>query len=147
MLIEQQKISDYFFNNALISGDLFCDLSPESQNSLRGIKREIEFADNEIVWEYGRMPCCIYILVEGEAEILYRGIQPVHQIKQNEILGVTEAISNLPYEISIKTGTPCRFECVRRDDFIQFLQNEPGICFRLLQKLGANLQKFYQIFH
>src|SRR3954468_7358911 len=120
MVIEKEKISDYFFNNALVAGDLFGELSPESQTSLSGIKRELEFAENEIIWEYGKMPCCIYILVEGEAEILYRGVQSVHQIKQNEILGVTEAISNLPYEISIKTDTPCRFECIRRDDFIEF---------------------------
>jgi CRP-like cAMP-binding protein len=147
MVIEKEKISDYFFNNALVAGDLFGELSPESQTSLSGIKRELEFAENEIIWEYGKMPCCIYILVEGEAEILYRGVQSVHRIKQNEILGVTEAISNLPYEISIKTDTPCRFECIRRDDFIEFLQTESEICFRLLQRLGVNLQKFYRLFH
>ena len=147
MLIEKQKISDYFFNNALVADDLFSNLSSESQNSLRDIKREIEFAENEIIWECGHMPCCIYILVEGEAEILYRGVQQVHRIKQNEILGVTEAISNLPYEISIKTDTACRFECISREAFLDFLQTEPEICFRLLQRLGANLQKFYRLFH
>lgn len=147
MLIEKQKISDYFFNNALLADDLFNGLSPESQNSLRGVRREIEFAKDELILENGQMPCCICILAEGEAKILYRGTEAVHRVKQNEILGLTEAISNLPYEISVKTDSPCRFEFIRREDFIEFLQAEPEVCLRLLQRLGANLQKFYRLFH
>lgn len=142
MLIERQKISEHFFNNALCADDLFCGLSSASADSLSAVKREKHFAKGETVFANGQLPCCIFILLEGEAEIRYQGA--VYPVRQNEILGLTEALANLPYEIGVETLTPCRFECIRCDDFLLFLQNEPEICFRLLQKLGANLQKIYR---
>jgi CRP-like cAMP-binding protein len=142
MLIEHQKISEHFFNNALCADDLFCGLSSESENSLRAIGRAKLFEKDETVFARGQLPCCIYILREGEAQIFYD--DGVYRVNRNEILGLTEALSNLPYEISVKAATACRFECIRRDDLIAFLQNEPEICFRLLQMLGANIQKIYR---
>lgn len=142
MFIERQKISEHFFNNALCAGDLFCGLPPEAEISLLTIKRERQFEKDETIFASGQMPCCIFILLEGKAQIIYQGA--TYSIKQNEILGLTETLSNLPYEISVKTLTPCRFECIRRDEFLAFLQTQPEICFRLLQRLGANLQKIYR---
>jgi CRP-like cAMP-binding protein len=148
MLIEHQKISEQFFSSAFLAGDdLFRDLSPASQNSLLAVKREKEFAPGETIFAGGAMPCCIYILTAGEAQIFYHGGGRVHRVKQNEILGLTEALSNMPYEISVKTVTSCRFECLSRDAFLDFLQNEPETCFRLLQMLGTNLHKLYQFLH
>jgi CRP-like cAMP-binding protein len=147
MLIEHHKISGQFFNSAFLAADLFCGLSTASQNSLHGVKLEKQFAPDETIFSSGAMPCDIYILTEGEAQILYQGVELIHRVKQNEILGLTEAISNLPYDISLKTLTPCRFECIRRDEFLTFLQEEPEICFRLLQMLGANLHKLYRFLH
>ena len=147
MLIEHHKISEQFFNSAFLAGDLFAGLSPASQNSLRGVKCEKEFAPDETIFASGETPRGIYILTEGEAQTLYRGVELVHIIKQNEILGVSETISNLPYETSVKTLVPCRFEFIRRDAFLAFLQDEPETCFRLLQMFGANLHKLYRFFH
>ena len=94
------------------------------------------------------MPCCIYFLCEGHAE-LFTNITPpeknlIRAVEPNEILGLTEAITDLPYETNLKTLTPCLFECIERGDLIRFLQTEPEVCFCLLQLLSANIQKFYQ---
>lgn len=145
MLNKHQANSEYFFGNAFLADDLFCGLPSEIRNSLFAVKQTKQFAKNELIFAVGQMPCCIYILTTGEAQILYNAVF-IRPVKQNEILGLTEAIANLPYEISVKAVAPCVFECVGRDDFIRFLQNEPEICFRLLQMLGANLQKVYQFF-
>jgi CRP-like cAMP-binding protein len=142
MLIERQKISEHFFNNALCADDLFRGLSPESENFLLSIEQPQNFAKDETIFAGGQMPCCIYILREGEAEIFYQG--DIYQVKKNQVLGLTEALADLPSEISVKASAPCRFECIRRDAFLEFLRNEPEICFRLLQKLGANIQKIYR---
>jgi CRP-like cAMP-binding protein len=156
MLIERHKISEQFFNNAFRAADLFSGLSHASQNSLRAVKLEKEFARDETIFASGQMPRGIYILTEGEAQTLYHGVEPVHLIEKNEILGVPETISNLPFETSVKTLVPCRFEFIRRDAFLAFLKDEPFLaflkdepetCFRLLQILGANLHKLYRFFH
>lgn len=150
MLIEQQSISEYFFGNAFSADSLFCDLSPETEQALTAIKEKKQFPMNEIVFASGQVPCCIYFLLKGKAQ-MFANLELseknlVRSIAPDEILGLTEAIANLPYETSVKTLMPCLFECIGRDDFIRFLQTEPEACFRLLQILGANIQKIYQLF-
>jgi CRP-like cAMP-binding protein len=145
MLNEHQANSECFFGNAFLADDLFYGLLPETQNSLLAVKQTKRFAKDELIFASGQMPCFVYFLKTGEAQVLYNAVV-VRPVKRNEILGLTEAITNLPYETSVKALTPCLFECVRREDFIRFLQSEPETCFRLLQMLGANLQKVYQLF-
>ncbi|MEP6900482.1 MAG: Crp/Fnr family transcriptional regulator [Actinomycetota bacterium] len=150
MLIEHQAISEYFFGNVFSADSLFCDLSPKIAQSLTAIKQKKRFTKNEIVFASGELPGCIFFLLMGEAQMLssakLTGKNLVRSIEPDEILGLTEAIANLPYETLLKTVTPCLFECIQSDDFFRFLQNEPEVCFRLLQRLGANLQKVYQLF-
>jgi CRP-like cAMP-binding protein len=150
MLIKQQTISDYIFGNIFSADSLFRNLSPETGQSLTALKEKKQFQKEEIVFAGGELPCCIFFLLQGKAQMLGTAAPPeknlVRSIAPNEILGLTEAITNQPYETSVKTITPCLFECIQSDDFFRFLQDEPEICFRLLQRLGANLQKVYQIF-
>lgn len=148
MLIEEQTISEYFAGNAFCADRLFCDLSPQTGQFLTAIKQKNRFKKEEIVFANGQQPCCVYLLREGKAE-LFTNISPsernlVRPVGPNEILGLTEAITDLPYETTLKTVRPCLFECIERGDLIRFLQSEPEVCFRLLQLLGASLQKFYQ---
>jgi CRP-like cAMP-binding protein len=147
MFIEQRKFPEQFFNNAFFADDLFDGLSPASQSSLRAVKSEKRLAGDKTIFESGEHPRDIYILTEGAAQILSHAGRPVRSIEPNEILGLTEAISNLPSEVSAKTVSECRFECIRRDRLLAFLQTEPAVCFRLLQRLGANLHKLYQLLH
>jgi CRP-like cAMP-binding protein len=150
MLIEQQTISECFFGNAFSADRLFCGLSPKPQQLLTAIKQKKRFKKEATVFASGELPRCIYFLLEGKAQMFTKIASPeknlVRSIMPPEILGLTEAITNLPYETSLKTVTPCLFECIERGDFIRFLQNEPEACFRLLQMLGTNIHKIYQLF-
>lgn len=147
MLIEQPKITEQFFGGAFLADELFCRLSPKAENSLRAIKHEKRLSAGETIFGRGELPRCVLIAVEGETHVFYNGDAFVHRVKPDEILGLTEAVSNLPYQITVKTLTPCRFEAIGRSDFISFLQDNPDICFRLFEMLGANLQRLYQLFH
>jgi len=147
MLSEHQKISEQLFENAFPADDLFGSLSPEAEKKLRAVKQTRQFAKDEIIFADGQMPRAIYRLAEGKAGIFRDAAKPVRPVGKNEILGLTEAVSNLPYEMSVKAVTPCSFEYIRREDFMNFLQTEPEICFRLLRMLGTNLQKIFRLFH
>jgi CRP-like cAMP-binding protein len=92
------------------------------------------------------MPCCIYLLVKGKVQLLLNGKDVIQFIEPDEIFGLTEAIANLPYEMNAETSSTCLCECIGREEFIRFLQTEPEVCFRLVQMLGLNLQKSYQLF-
>ena len=147
MLIEQRKIPEQFFSGAFLADELFGGLLAEPGNSLFALKREERFARGETIFARGELPRSILVAIEGEAEIFYGGAATAQPLKRNVIWGLSESVANLPYEMSLKAATDCRFEAFDRDAFLTFLQSEPSVCFRLLQMLGANLHRLYQLFH
>ena len=146
MLIEQRKIPEQVFSGVFPADELFGGLLTEPGNFLLALKREERFAHGETIFARGELPRSILVALEGEAEIFYGGAATVQPLKRNVIWGLTESVANLPYEMSLKAATVCRFDAFERDAFLDFLQTEPAICFRLLQMLGANLQRLYRHF-
>lgn len=143
MFIQQPKVFEEFSEPAFLDGELVGALSPAALEAWRAIKREREFAAGASVFAAGETPCAIYILARGEAQISRHGGAARQPAKTGEIFGLTETLSNLPYQKSLETVTPCRFEYIRRERFLDFLQNDPQACFRLLEIVAANLQKLW----
>ncbi len=144
MAQEIKAKSGYFF--LLSVNRLFGDLTRKSRKSLADIKQTKLFPKGARLFAAGDMPCCIYLLVKGKAQLFPDDKNIAQFIEPDEIFGLTEAIANLPYEANAETLTPCLCECIGREEFISFLQTEPKVCFRLAQILGLNLQKSYQLF-
>jgi CRP-like cAMP-binding protein len=142
---EDKLESGYLF--PILADNLFCGLTAKSLASLAKIKQTKKFREGEAFFSAGEMPCCVYLLSEGEARIVLNMAQNMtanRPIEPNEIVGLTETIANLPYEMKAEAITPCLCECIRREDFIRFLHDEPEVCFRLVRMLGLNLQKAYK---
>jgi len=115
---------------------------------LTSIKQLKKFRKGSVIYAPGEMPNCIYILVKGKMRILSKLTSDetcaARSLEPCEIFGLTEAIANLPYETSAETITSCTCECIRREDFIHFLQENPNFCFHLMKQLAQNLQNTYQ---
>lgn len=136
-----------FFGSPIFADNLFFDLAPKALESLTSIKQAKQFEKNSVIFSIGAVPSGICVLLEGEARLISNAnANAVRQVAPNEILGLTEAFSNLPYELRAETITTCRLEFIERGDFISFLHQEPQICFRLAHSLGSNLQKSYRNF-
>jgi CRP-like cAMP-binding protein len=148
MLLEYTIKSEYFF--PLLADNLFCNLTRRSRQSLNKIKRTKRFEKGAPLFSSGEMPCCVFLLREGAAELILnsqsKNIRITRSIIPNELFGLTEALADLPYENNALSITTCVCECIGRADFIRFLKEEPRICFRLLQLLGLSLRKRQQIF-
>lgn len=137
---------EYYFDEPIFGDDLFCDLSPKSLKSLERIKRKTQFQEGVCIFAKGDLPCCIYVLLKGRAQFLQSESPEVRPVEKNEILGLPEMLANSPFEASVKAVTNCLCECISRDDFIEFLHEEPRVCFRLVQLLGSRLQTNYRLF-
>jgi CRP-like cAMP-binding protein len=146
MSLEYKVKSDYFF--PLFADNLFCDLTPDSLKSLDKIKQTKRFQKGDCFFSEGDMPNFIYLLREGKAQLLLndklKDINTARLIEPDEIFGLTETIVNQPFETGAKTITSCVCECIGREDFIRFLQDEPEVSFRLTHLLALNLQKSYR---
>lgn len=147
MLIENGTISEKFFGTAFLADELFKNLPPDAAEKLRAITKRQNFEANSSVFTRGQKTNCIYLLREGSAQIVFHDDQPAGFAVKGEIFGLTEALSNLPFEASVKTLTACSFDCIDGDELADFLQKEPEICFKLVRVLGTNLQKLRRFFH
>jgi CRP-like cAMP-binding protein len=139
-----------FFGNSFSADHLFCGLSPKTLKTLTRIKQKEHFPKGIFICKTGNMPHGVYILFQGQAQ-LNISIEPneknvIRPVEPNEIIGLTETLANLPFKTNILTITPCIFEFIESDAFLHFLHDESEICFRLVQLLGLNLQKSYQLF-
>lgn len=147
MVLEYKLVPECFFP---ISADkLFSDLTEKSRASLALIKQTKQFCQGENFFSAGDTARRFFVLCEGEARLRFRDrrneITIVRSIKRNEIVGLTETIADLPYETQAESVTFCRCECIRREDFIRFLRDEPEIGLRLVRMLGLSLQKTCKI--
>ena len=138
------------FFNLPSADDLFCDLTPKSLAALDKIKQIKRFRKDACLFSKGDPPRGIYRLCAGRAQLLLDdGAKDEHLarlIEPNEIFGLIEVFSNLPYEAEAKTITPCLCEFIEREDFILFLMNEPENCFRLARLLALRFQQSYRLF-
>ncbi len=149
MLRDKKPVSANFPFYPLSANSLFHDLPLHTLQSFDLIKKPRRLGNGEIVYSQGRLACCIYILIRGEAlQILnpeLAGVAVSRRVDQNEICGLSETVSAIPYQMTVAATSPCLFEVIRKDDLRRFLQDESAVSFRLLKLLAANLQKSYQM--
>ena len=140
----------HFHARPFYADELFRDLAPRSVATLRKIRKAERFSKNDTVLAAGDLPKCIYILSSGQARMtLTNGIDRVTKlrlVKTDEILGLNEMFGNSFCQMNVETITPCVFHCLRRNDFMNFLDREPAICYRLLRTLAGSIQSGYERF-
>jgi CRP/FNR family transcriptional regulator, cyclic AMP receptor protein len=133
------------FGNLISSDNLFYDLSPKTLQSLSLIRHSRHFQKGTRLFTKGESPDGVYILLKGQAQ-LFLDVDSTNRnfarlVEANEMLGLIEVLADLRYKTSAETITPCVFEFIGREDFIDFLRTEKEVCFRLAQLLGLNIQK------
>jgi CRP-like cAMP-binding protein len=146
MILEIKSNLGYF--SPLFADSLFCAPIPGPSVSL--VKQIKIFPKKASLFAAGDMAANIYRLVEGEVRLILNDetseIQISRLVEPNEVLGLVEAIMDLPYKIDARAITSCTCETIGREDLIKFLHNEPGVGFRLTQLMGSSLHNSYQLF-
>jgi CRP-like cAMP-binding protein len=145
MFPEYKTKIECLFCKPITADKLFEDLPAEALESLARIKRKTQIEEGAFIFTKDKTPQGIYILREGQAQMLFNNKRPARHTERNEILGLTGMISELPCEISVRAVSPCDFDYIEREDFINFLKAESEVSFRLVKTLGANLQQIYQL--
>lgn len=131
----------------LLTNDLFSDLTPASFDALTGIKRITRLQKSVKIFAAGEMPRCVHILLKGQAQLYLNAESDlVRLVEPREIFGLAETAARLPYKMNLETISPCDFVTIDSEIFLQFLRDEPQVCFRLVKLLGVHLQKSCRIF-
>jgi CRP-like cAMP-binding protein len=149
MPVANRTIYGCFRTVPIFAEELFESLSAAANNSLRSIKQTKRFRSDITVAAKGEIPN-IYFLVNGRAKRVsvnrIDNRRVANFVLENEFFGLTETISNSRSRYTLNTITPCVFEFIRREDFINFLNQQPEVGENLAKILSFNLNSSYQTF-
>jgi len=127
----------------------FCDLPKPSLEHLEKIKYASAFPQGAVLFVEGQPPRGIYIICAGRVKLTTTsrdGKTLILRIAQGgEVLGLHGTVSGKPYELTAETLQPCQLDFIKRDDFLNFLQNHADACLNAAHHLSENCQTAYDM--
>src|SRR5262245_59208637 len=126
---------------------LFCNLPKEALVRLQAIKATSVYPKGAMLCLEGQAPRGVYVLCTGRAKlsttssdgksIILRLAEP------GEVLGITAAVSNTPYEATVETLEQTQANFISQGDFSRFLQEYPAVGMKVAQQLTHNCKCAY----
>lgn len=129
------------FSCPLFVEELFGGLSENVHRALPAIIETRRFREGETIFESGEIPEGILRVVEGKAQLVYvsgpLGDTVTRPLKHGEIWGITELLAEAPLDISLRALTETVVEIIPAARFVQLVEEENELCFRLLRLLSS----------
>ena len=132
---------------------IFSTLNDEELAEVLNITSEIRFLEDEIIMQEGDDGDSMYLVVEGEVGVSksltmkfgdddYRQTEKVltrFRPEDHAIFGEMALIGQDNRSASIIARTDCLFLEIKRDDFINLMENNPKLGLKILMKLSELL--------
>ena len=135
------KIYGHFIGKPILTDEIFSEIPFKTKRFLASLKKPRRISKGEIITYIGGLSSVIYLLKEGKAQLSFdddlsskKNSRPV---AKKEIIGLRQLFADTPSEICLETLSVCHFEIIERTGFINFLKNEPQICFRHRARLDS----------
>ena len=126
---------------------LFCDLPANALAKLQDIKATAVYPRGTLLCLEGQAPRGIFVLCTGRAKLVTtssEGKSIILRIAEpGEVLGLTAAISNSPYEATVETLEPSQANFISQTDFVHFLKDYPEVGLKVANQLTHNCQCAY----
>jgi CRP/FNR family cyclic AMP-dependent transcriptional regulator len=104
---------------------LFCDMGEETVKTLDVLKFTGVYPKNSLLFVEGEDPRGIFILCSGRVKLTTSSTDGKRLIlkivEAGEVLGLSAAILDRPYEVTAETIQPSQVNFIKRDDFLKFL--------------------------
>lgn len=150
MILDSKKFYGCFIGKPIFAKDLFSNLPLKTRKNLASIQQHEKINEGEIISKIGSFPENIYVLIKGKAQLALRNELNLKNItrlvERGEVIGLTQSLSGSPNEVNIVALSPCSVDVFSTPDFLNFLKNEPQVCFRLFNRLSLDVQSDYRIF-
>ena len=126
---------------------VFCDLPREALVKLQSIKATSVYPKGTMLCLEGQAPRGIYVLCTGKAKISTtssEGKSIILRIAEpGEVLGLTAAVSNTPYEATVETLEQTQANFISHPEFVRFIQDYPEVGMKVAQQLTHNCKCAY----
>lgn len=126
---------------------LFCDLPREALLKLQNIKATSVYPKGALLCLEGQPPRGIFVLCTGRAKLTTTSAEGKSIIlriaEPGEVLGLTAAVSNSPYEATIETLEPSQANFISQNDFVKFIEEYPDVGLKVAKQLTHNCKCAY----
>ncbi len=132
----------------LCAEGFFCHLPKPVMEAFQSLKFTIGYPAGATLFVEGQECRGIYVLCKGRVKLSTSsadGQTLILKVAQaGEVLGLSAAISAIPYETTAETGQPCQLNFVKRDDFLKFLAEHGEACMHAAIYMSHECQQAYQ---
>ena len=104
----------------------FLNLEEKALDHFNNIARQIAHSGGSVVFKEGGPADGIYVICTGDVK-LYATSTDGHTLifkiaKSGDVLGLSAALNDLPYEVTAQTLGPCRLKHIEQHAFLSFLR-------------------------
>jgi CRP-like cAMP-binding protein len=128
----------------LKSVHLFDQIPSEQLVKVAQIAQEVEFGPGERFIKQGESGDCLYVIVEGEAEVTLAGAGVVSLMPAKSIIGEMSILSGQPRSADCRAKTHLFALKIRRQDFWLLMEEWPEIALGIIKVLVHNLEVINQ---
>jgi CRP/FNR family transcriptional regulator len=129
----------------------FCALSPSGLKTLDGTSHPITYPDGALVFVEGQHARGAYVLCAGRAKLSTTSrdgkVLILRIAVSGEVLGLSAALSDQPYELTVETSGACHIRFLERQALQGVIQNSPEFGVRASLALSRQIQRAYRDIH
>lgn len=118
-------------------------LTPEQQSFVEENSKVYSFKKNEIICREGDTPTHMMMLANGKVRVYKEGVsnrnQIIRMLKPGDLFGFRSMIAGEPYNTSVSAVEASMVYFVKRDAFLQILQQNNAFCYRFMVVLAKDL--------
>ena len=129
----------------------FCGLSDEARAALNSCGHKSVLSAGTILFIEGQVPRGVFIVCSGKVNLSTTSregkVITLKTAAAGEALGLSAAISNVGYETTAETATPCQLNFVERKDILELFELQREVSVKVAHCLSRHFQSAYRDIH
>jgi CRP/FNR family transcriptional regulator len=129
-------------NCAWKSPGFFCQLAPPALKSFEEVKYTSSYPANAVLFVEGQVPRGVYLLCKGRVKLTMTSSDGkaliLHIAEPGELIGVNNAMSGAPYELSAEMLEPCQVNFIKREAFLRLVREYPEVSAQVSSQLSRD---------
>src|SRR5208283_419107 len=127
---------------------LFCNLPVAAVQRLNEIRSAATYPKSAMMFIEGQQPRGVFVLCTGKAKLSTTSAQGKTVITKisdaGDVLGLSAAISNRPYEVTAEMIEPGQANFITRDALLAFMREYGQVAVRVAEQLSRNYYTAYE---
>jgi CRP-like cAMP-binding protein len=120
---------------------LFDQIPSEELIGVAQIVQEVQFDAGEAFIKQGESGDCLYVIIDGEVDVVIEGVGRVDHFGSKSIIGETAILSDNPRNASCIATTDVTALKIEQDDFWELMGEKPEIALGIIKVLVYQLNE------